>query len=115
MIFVFVSVNSLITASPIEVGLSDLANKEAIRLNLNFLMHSNIFVFSIGNVSCTIGDVFISNLRIIPIIGNKDCWELGDIRHSLKIKGTFTHQVDQFPKNHVQRQKTGSKSEMKVN
>ena len=55
--------------------MSDLANKEAIRLNLNFLMHSNIFVFSIGNVSCTIGDVFISNLRVIPTI-----WQQGLLR-----------------------------------
>lgn len=73
LIFIFVSVDSLITASHIEVELSNLANKEAIRLNLNFLINSNIFVFSIGNVSCRIWDVFLSNLRIIPTIGNKDC------------------------------------------
>ena len=72
MIFISVSVDSLITAIHIEVELSDLANKEAIRLNLNFLINSNIFVFSIGNISCRIWDVFISNLRIIPTIGNKD-------------------------------------------
>lgn len=77
--------------------MSNLANKEAIKLNLNFLINSNIFVFSIGNVSCRIRDVFLSNLRIIPTIGNKDCWELGDVRNSPKVKGTFTYQVDQFP------------------
>lgn len=89
--------------------MSDLANKEAIRLNLNFLINSNIFVFSIGNISCRIRDVFISNLRIIPTIGNKDYWELGDIRHSPKINRTFTYQVDQFPKKSCSKTRDGFK------